>query len=148
MGTHLHWDWGAGEVGNSDAPLGWWSPRLGRQLVAAPALSESGDTLAVNEGQAASEYSCSIAACGLHRWGLGSRRCSLQWDDVQLRKEGWGSEIMCKIKWENWCVWYDDFHSVIFKKKGCLVLLTCLDLQSSCRRNKTLSTFVLVGGLE
>lgn len=53
---------------------------------------------------------------------------------------------MSKVKWENWC---DDFHSVIFKKKECLVLLTCLDLQSSFRRNhETLNTFVLVGGLE
>ena len=65
---------------------------------------------------------------------------------MQLWKEGGGSEIMSKVKWENWC---DDFHSVIFKKKECLVLLTCLDLQSSFRRNhETLNTFVLVGGLE
>lgn len=64
-----------------DGARGW-----GKRVVAAPALRANLVTR-MNEGQSASEYCCSIAASGSIGEGLGAR-CSLQWDDVQLRKEG------------------------------------------------------------
>lgn len=102
-----------------DAPLGWWSPRLGKQVVAAPALRANLVTHLLWTKVCFRILLQHVAAYWTH-WvrGLGVTQCSLQWDDVQLRKEGWGSEIMCKIKWENWCVWYDDFIVWFLNRKG------------------------------